>query len=694
MNKLLIIESPNKIKTIKKYLNDEEFNIIATIGHIRDLSTSGLGFNEETLEPKWVIPRTKKNEKGLTSKKEIVNSIRDLAKKSDRIYLATDPDREGEAISWHVFSILDKNEQEKCRRITFNEITSEAIHEALDNPRKLDNLWVQSQFARRILDRLVGFKVSKIVHKKTNGKSAGRVQSVALKMIYDREQEIKNFVPKKWWTVDALTTDDDKLILRKVNEKIEDINYERINSEKEGSGVNFLDEASANKVIQSLGNEYKVYKIDDPKSLTQRPKEPYKTSTLQQEGISKLGWNVAKVTSVAQKLYEGVEIDGESVALISYPRTDSVKVSDVFIKKIKTFVVDNYGENYYEEHKFTNKGSNLKNVQGAHEAIRIIDLNIKPENIKGKVSNDEYKLYKLIWVRTIAAFMRSAQYETVVIRIINNDNKFYSYSRTLKFDGFKKIYVVDEDEIHTHQAKIKNISVGSLIEVKKVEVKEHTTTPPLRFNQASLIKELDAAGVGRPSTYRSMADMAIQRGYAVMKDRAYHMTDLGNRAVEFLIKYFSFIVDVAFTSKVEEQLDQIANGEIEWKEPIHEFQPILNKELKAAGKKEDAINEKVGRKCPKCGSDLIYRFSKKNGKKFIGCGAFPKCKYVEFENDETIKPTLLDISCPECGKPLCVKLNRRKQKFIGCSNYPECKYIMKADAKKITEIEATHTVKD
>lgn len=679
MNKLLVIESPNKIKTIQKYLNNQEFKIIATVGHIRDLSSYALGFDQKTLEPEWVVPKKEPGVRKGSSKKEIIAEIKKLANKSDEIYLATDPDREGEAISWHVYSVLDPKDQEKCQRITFNEITKDAITEALKQPRKIDMLWVESQFARRILDRLVGFKVSQAVKYKVGGQSAGRVQSVALKMIYDREQEIKKFVSKKWWTIDPITNQQEQLILRKISEDWKDLNYEKVASESEGSGINFYDQESAQKVVDSLDKEYKVYAIDKPKQSKSNPREPYKTSTLQQDGISKLGWNVARVTSVAQRLYEGVDIDGESTALISYPRTDSVRISDSFKEKIKKYIINTYGEKYYEEHKFVNKGSNEKNVQNAHEAIRVIDVNITPNSIKDKVKTEEYKLYNLIWSRTVAAFMKAAIYETTVVRIINNNNKFYTYTRSLIFDGFKKVYL-DDNEPLTKATSIKQ-EVGATFEVKEVNIKEHNTQPPARFNQASLIRELDNAGVGRPSTYRSMADMALERGYATMESRAYVMTHLGYRVIEFLIKYFNFIVDTKFTSKVEDQLDQIANGEIDWKQPIHEFQPILEKELETV-KTAEIKPDLIGRKCPKCGHELVRRYSPKTKSEFIGCENYPQCDYAEFPN--SWQPIALDQKCPECGHNLVIRQAKRGNRlFVGCSHYPHCKYISKEDIKDV-----------
>lgn len=688
MDKLLIIESPNKINTISKYLDNKEFNIMATVGHIRDLPSRSMGFNERSLEPKWIIPKKKKNEK--ESKQDIVNAIKEAANKSSEIYLATDPDREGEAISWHVYSILSAADKKKCKRITFNEITKDAILEALQNPRELDLLWVNSQFARRILDRLVGYKVSKLVRQKVHGKSAGRVQSVALDMIYDREQQIKKFKPTKWYTVDPVYNKKTKLILREVNPKLKDLKIVKQKNESDVSGIDFKDEASAIKVKESLSNKFKLYALDDPRTFKVNPKEPYKTSTLQQDGVNRLKWNVNRVTSVAQKLYEGVKIDGEYIALISYPRTDSVRIADTFAKKLKQYIIKNYGEKYYQEHEFTNKGSNEKNVQDAHEAIRVIDLKITPTSIKKKVDRETYLLYDMIWKRTIAAFMSSAIYENTIARFINNKNKFYTYSRVIKFDGYKKVYN-DLEPITERDLKITSRMLGKEFKIPEIVVQAHETQPPARFNQATLIKELDNAGVGRPSTYKSMAGMAVQRGYARLNNRAYEMTELGNDVVKFLKKYFKFIVDKKFTSQVEDQLDKIASGDVNWKKLIRQFQPILKKDL-AAAKKVKTTSDKVNRKCPKCGHELVYRFNKKSGARFIGCSNFPNCRYIEMDGTNGPMIINLDVKCPECNKPLLIRYNRRHQKFIGCSGYPKCKYIMKATPDQIREMEEKHTV--
>ena len=685
MNKLLVIESPNKIDTIKKYLNDSEFKIVATVGHIRDIPQTNMGFDEKTLEPRWIIPKKRKGEK--ESKEEIVRHIKQLASESDVIYLATDPDREGEAISWHVWSVLPEKDQKKCKRITFNEITKPAIIEALEHPRDLDELWVKSQFSRRLLDRLVGYKVSKMVRQKVKGQSAGRVQSVALKIIYDRERAIKYFTPHTWFTVDPEGKNKLTLVLRELSPalaKDKTIKYEKKDNEAEGSGINFIDEASANKVKDALSKKFKVYKIDDPVQFKRNPADPYKTSTLQQDGITRLGWNINKVTSIAQKLYEGINIDGESTALISYPRTDSIRLSDTFATKLTKFVNTKYGDKYLEVRKFTDK-KEAKNVQGAHEAIRVIDPYVTPASIKNKIGKDEYALYNMVWCRTVASFMKPAVYERIIVRVINNDNKFYTYSRIIKFDGFRKVMNPTEN-ISLRNIDTSDELLGTNLDIDKVTVRSHTTEPPARYNQASLVKELDNLGVGRPSTYRSMADMALERGYAILKSRAYVMTELGDRVIMFLTKYFPFLVSAHFTSMVEKELDDVADGKLEWTKPVRDMQQNLGVLLTNAQTRAKVVSDEVGRKCPKCGKPLVYRYNKKTHAKFIGCSGFPKCKYVEFaDTDGVAMPSNITMAekCPECGKPLVLRRNRRGQFFVGCSGYPKCKYIMKTDKEQM-----------
>lgn len=674
---LVIIESPNKIKTIEKYLGNK-YKVMATIGHIRDISKRGLGFDEKTFEPKWTISKTSK--KGEKSKAEIIKNINEAADKAKNIYLASDPDREGEAIAWHVYEILSKKNQKKALRITFNEISKEALEDSLQNPRKIDMLWVQSQFARRLLDRIVGYGLSKLVKKKIKAESAGRVQTVALKFIADREKEIAKFKSSKWWTLDVTLQDDVKLNLRDINPKLSNIKLVKQNDDEKGSGIDFKDVDSANKVKDNLKDTYEIYAIDDPKSYIVNPKDPYKTSTMQQDAINKLGWNLNKATSIAQKLYEGVDIDGSQTALISYPRTDSTRISESFSNRAKAFIKKTYGDKYLSTKDKKTNTNNVNKIQDAHEAIRCIDPSLTPLSLKKKIGKDEWKLYQLIWSRTIASFMSPAQFENVIIRLVNNNNKFYTYNRKLIFDGYRKVYSDYDDKNKIIDSKISKSKVGTKFKAKEILVKEHETTPPPRYNQASLVKALDEAGVGRPSTYRTMANMALQRGYATLENRAYVMTNIGNEVISSLQEHFPYITDTEFTKEMEEHLDDIASKEENWKEWIKEFKPMFDKDVKKADKTMEEVQpEKVGRTCPKCGNDLIYCYNKKNHSKFIGCSNYPNCNYVESLNP----PKILDEKCPKCGKPLVERYSiKRHHKFIGCTGFPKCDYIRNNDAKK------------
>lgn len=683
-SKLLVIESPNKIKTLQKYL-PSDFEIVATIGHIRDLSKFGYGFDQETMEPKWIIPKPSK--KGEKSKKDIIDDIKDKASKVSEIYLASDPDREGEAISWHVYEVLDKKDQKKCKRIVFNEISREAVLSALDNPRMIDKRWVESQFARRILDRMIGFRLSNLVQNKLHAESAGRVQSVALKFIEDREKEIEAFKSTKWWTVDVLLTNKTPLILRKISDKlIKKLNFKET---KEVSGIDFDSENDAYTFKDSLGEYYEVYSIDDPKYYTRSPKEPYKTSTMHQDGINKLSWTAKKITMVAQHLYEGIDVGKEHIALITYPRTDSTRVADAFKESCKKFIVDSYGPNYLLDNNSDSKSKKKVKepsvkIQDAHEAIRPINISITPESIKSKVKDEEYALYKLIWIRTVASFMAPAEYKRVDVRFINNDHKFYASSRSIKFDGYTKIYTHYENKDKVHTLPLDEFEIGKKFKASEIQINEHVSMPPPRFTQASLIAILEKSGIGRPSTYNTMANVALNRGYANLESRSYVPTFLGRKVITELESCFGNIINKEFTKGMEERLDDIANGKEEYRKYLIGFWQEFKKEVDMAFDKIKKIEpevEYVGTDCPKCNSKLVYRYSFKKGgrNKFIGCSNYPECKYAEPIN----KPKLLDEQCPECGKQLVERFSQARNKwFVGCDGYPDCKYIQKSNNSK------------
>ena len=684
MYNLMIIESPNKVKTISRFL-PEDFKIISTVGHIRDLSAYGLGFNQETLDPHWIVIKTNKYGKG---KQEIVKEIKTAAKKADHIFLATDPDREGEAIAWHIYDSLTKDEQIKCERITFNEITKKAVLDAIAHPRKIDMNYVYAQFARRILDRMVGYKLSSLVQRTMKADSAGRVQSLALRFILDRENLIKNFVKKYWWTVDPIIFKDLKLNLNKVNQ-----NWDSKDFNIENNIVRFLNKETAEKFKASLKKEFIVHHLEEPKRYNRIAPEPYKTSTLQQDAINSLGWTAKKITSVAQMLYEGIDIKGEHIALISYPRTDSTRYSEDFVKQTKQYIANNFGPKYVSARNYaeTSKKNNT-NIQDAHEAIRVIDIKTTPESLKGVIKEDEFKLYNLIWHHSLASLMSDAEFEKTNIWFTNEDNLFFITHHVRLFDGWQILYNFDNlDNINIEQFKI-----GQAITSDDILVSEHESLPPPRYTQATLIADLEKFGVGRPSTYSTMANIPLERGYAVLDKKAYYVTQLGEEVANNLDHYFPDIINVTFTKDMEDRLDKITNNEENWKTWLLEFWPKLNEkakkvqeEIKEENKKKEP--EYVGEKCPLCNNELIYRYSKKGHSKFIGCSNYPECKYIKSLKEP---PKMLDETCPLCGANLVERLNKRKQTFIGCSNYPKCHFIKGRKINKSTKNKDTNNEKD
>ena len=656
---LVVIESPNKEKTIKKYLGND-FEIIATVGHIRDIPSSGSkAFDPETYEPNFKISYDKRTKK---SKKEVIEKIKEKAAKADKVYLATDPDREGEAIAWHVFEVLPKDIQKKCVRITFNEITKDAIEEAIKHERSIDLNWVHSQFARRVLDRVVGYDLSKFVRDKFNGSSAGRVQSVALKFIYEREQEINKFKPVTTYTLDTYLENGEKIYLRKVGSKSRD--------EKEDTSIlEFSSQEEVNKIIKGLEKNFEVYfpkGKEDVKIMRRSPQDPFKTSTLQQAASNMFGWSISKITKVIQDLYEGIKINGEQQALITYPRTDSIRMSDSFKAQARKYILSTYGEEYVSP--VTKTQAKKENVQDAHECIRCINPFLFPSEVKKAKVKDEYaKMYELIWRRSIASLMTPCRYEHKTIRFKNDGCKFFTYSNVMEFEGYKKVYPEAAIVGKGTNIQYKN---GQKLTAKKIEAVKHVSEPPARYNQASLVKALDDAGVGRPSTYRMMVDVNPERGYCEVKQRAFYMSIIGNSVIEGLISNFDDVINKNFTKQMEERLDNIANKKEPWNKWLKTFVPKFENKVATKSKSVKAQSLEVGRKCPKCGKPLVYRFSKITKKQFIGCSDYPKCKYAEFPGVKE-----LDVKCPVCGSKLVQRTSKRGKPFIGCSNYPKCKFI-------------------
>lgn len=673
-NKLLIIESPNKIKTLSKYL-DKDFDIIATIGHIRDLAKYGLGFNIDTFEPKWSVVDDQK--------KELINEINNKAHVADEVYIATDPDREGEAIAWHVYEVLDKEDKKKCKRITFNEITKNAVLESFENKREINIEWVHSQFARRIIDRLIGFKLSQLMQSKLKAESAGRVQSVALKFISEREDEIKAFKPTPWWTIESVVLKKINLHLKQLDSKFSKFEQQEAGS---GSGFKFKTEVEADKVYGTLDDKFLLTNISDPVKIKSSPKKPYKTSTLQQDSINKLNLSTKQTTSIAQRLYEGVDIDGTHIALISYPRTDSTRISDTFINNANKFIIDNYGKEYLGNFKNEKQS---ENAQDAHEAIRPVDINITPETLKGKLPKNELALYKLIWNRTISTMMSDSIFEKVTYTFSNAGNIFEAGSKVCIFDGYQRVF---KDDLEQEEIIDKDmLKLNEEYEANTIDIKEHQTSPPPRFTQASLISTLEKAGVGRPSTYNTMVNLVLDRNYATLENKSYHVTDMGYKVIKELDTFFPTEINKDFTKGMEERLDDIAAGKEEWTTWLKSFTPSFLEKVNIAKEKMEKVeDEKVGEQCPECGHDLVYKVSKKYHSKFIGCSNYPSCNYIRSLKPKE-EPKELDIPCPLCSKNIIIRKNKKGSEFIACTGFPKCHYMLDMKVFKKHEEEAPGT---
>ena len=634
---LVIVESPAKSKTIEKYLGSD-FKVVSSKGHIRDLATSGkYGFGvdiDNGFTPKYVAIRGKKKD---------ITALKNDVKKANKVYLATDPDREGEAISWHLKDELgiDENNYE---RIVFNEITKNAVIDSFNHARKIDDLMVRSQETRRILDRIIGFRLSKLMQSKTGGKSAGRVQSVALKLIVDKENEINNFKSEEYWTIDAIFNDFNASLFKYKNDKIKISNEEEVN-----------------KIENELSNEYKVEGIEE-KEKNKQSKPPFITSTLQQDAINKLNFSSKKTMSVAQKLYEGISLKDETVGLITYMRTDSIRLSNEFIDSTNNYIKDNYGKEYVGSVK---KSKKTENVQDAHEAIRPSSILRTPEKVKDYLTNDEYKLYSLIYFRALASLMAPSKVKSTSIVFDNNNYKFKVNGQVTLFDGYLKVY---KDYEKSEDNKLPDIKDDSILKTDKLDKKQHFTEPPARYSESSLIKEMESLGIGRPSTYAQTISTIIDRGYVKLVQKKFIPTEIGIETNNKLQEYFSNLINVKYTAKMEEDLDSISNGSIVWNELLKkfykEFEPMVENAFENMEKKEP---EKTGEKCPECNSDLVIR----NGKygKFVSCSNYPNCKYIKKEAKQNVEV----CDCIKCGQKIVERKTKKGKIFYGCSNFPKCK---------------------
>ena len=640
MSELVIVESPAKSKTIEKYLGSN-YHVVSSKGHIRDLATTGkygLGIDiENGFKPNYVAIKGKS--------KDIAN-LKKLAKASDKVILATDPDREGEAISWHLYDTLGLNE-DKSERVVFNEITKDVVVDAMKHPRKIDMDLVKSQEARRMLDRIIGFRLSKLMQRKTGGKSAGRVQSVALKLIVDREREILAFVPEEYWTIEA------------------DFKSFKASLEKyHGKKIEIKNEVEADKVLSELSLSFKIDSVEEKEKL-KKPKDPFRTSTLQQMAANRLNFSSSKTMQIAQKLYEGMNIGSETVGLITYMRTDSTRLSDVFVSDTKNYIKGKYGSEYVGSVK---QSKEPKGAQDAHEAIRPTSIMRTPESIKEYLSQDEYKLYRLIYIRSLAYLMSSAKTLATTVNLENNGYMFKATGSVLKFDGYLKVYQEYEDNEDVILPDFKNYH-SDVVVADKIEKFQHFTKPAPRYTEASLIKEMEALGIGRPSTYATIMKTIQDRGYVRLEDKKFYPTDIGFETTDKLQEFFSNIVNVEYTANMETQLDEIAEHKINNVEVLQkfydEFAPLVEKAFKEMEKKEP---EKTGEVCPECGSDLVVRKGKYG--EFVACSNYPNCKYVK----KDVKEVKVYAKCPKCGSDIIERRTKKGKTFYGCSNFPKCKY--------------------
>lgn len=660
---LVIVESPSKAKTICKYLGSG-YKVLASGGHVRDLPPDKLGVNvHKNFEPEYEVYPQKEN---------TIKQLKKEVKNCEKIYLATDPDREGEAISWHLKYLLGIKEDDV--RIVFNEITKKAVNKAIENPREININLVNSQQARRVLDRLVGYLISPILSKKIQkGLSAGRVQSVALRMIVDRENEILAFKPEEYWNIFANLTQNNKNFYK--------AQYNDLNGKKH----KVTNGETALKVANE--SEKGAWYVDNVKRATSysKPNPPFTTSTLQQDAVNKLNFSASLVMKIAQQLYEGVNIKGEGQhALITYIRTDSVRISDDAIAMAKEFIINNFGNEFCP--KKPNLYTTKSNAQDAHEAIRPVNLDYTPEYLKGKIETEQYKLYKLIYERFLASQMVSAEYNTLNVHITSEyNNTKYGYvlkGKTLVFAGYTKIYTQtkddDEDEINSI---LPAFEVDDKLILKELVKEQKFTKPPLRYTDSSLVKGMEENGIGRPSTYASIISVLNKRQYVEKEGKYMKPTELGTTVCGQLVKYFPDIMDTKFTADMESKLDTVEDGNVDWHKIISDFYPDFLKSLENANDGQKVKMEPIMTdiKCELCGKPMVIRDGRYG--KFLGCSDYPNCKNIkpyveEGEEQEQIK-------CPDCGKPMLLK-NSKYGKFYGCSGYPDCKKILKVnEAKKM-----------
>ena len=644
---LVIVESPAKAKTIEKFLGKSHYTVKASVGHVRDLPKSTLGVDiENNFEPRYI---------NIRGKGDVIKELKKEAKKSKRVYLATDPDREGEAISWHLAYILGIDEHDECR-IEFNEITKDAIKKAIKNPRSIDLKLVDAQQARRVLDRLLGYQISPILWAKVRkGLSAGRVQSVTTKLICEKEREINEFVPKEYWSLEIEGKTEDKEAIT--------FKFVSFNNEK----IDLNSEEDVNRILENIKDEKLVVEKIESKTRRKSAPKPYTTSMLQQDAANKLSFTTKKTMMVAQELYEGVDIKGEgTVGLISYIRTDSKRISDEAREKSKSYILEELGEKYYKNHTDKKDGKEKKKVQDAHEAIRPTSVLRTPESIKASLSKDQFKLYNLIWRRFVASQMEDSEFDVLNVDCKIGDAVFRATGSVMKFDGYTKIYNFTERE----DKILPPIKENDELEVSEFIPCQHFTQPPARYTEASLVKTLEELGIGRPSTYAPTITTILNRGYVEKQGTSLHPTELGMIVTDILDVNFQKFIDVDFTVQMESKLDEIEEGDIEWKRVVSEFYKPLEEAIKEANEKIEKINmdEETDEICELCGSNMVIKYGRFG--KFMACKNYPECKNT--------KPLVnkVGVKCPKCKEgEIILRKSKKGKAFYGCSNYPECDFI-------------------
>lgn len=648
-DKLIIVESPAKANTIKKFLGGNT-KVVASMGHIRDLPKSKLGINiEKNFEPEYI---------NIRGKGDLIKELKTDAKNAKKVYLATDPDREGEAIAWHLSNILNVDEK-KVTRVTFNEITKTAVQKAIKEPRDIDINLVDAQQARRVLDRIVGYKISPVLWKKVRrGLSAGRVQSVAVKLIVDREEEIEKFIPEEYWNIYA------ELLDEKTNKKFEAKFYGKAGKKQEIHSKEEVD-----KILFAIKKA--TYIVEDVKKSEKKrtPAPPFTTSTMQQEASRKIGFSIKKTMSVAQGLYEGVKIqDKGTVGLITYMRTDSTRISEEARATAKTYITETYGKDYYENRYYKTN----KEAQDAHEGIRPTYAELEPEKIKDSLTKDQYKLYKLIYNRFMASQMVSAIYDTMSVTINANDYTFKANGQNLKFKGFMTLYVEGTDGKEEKEAgMLPELIQDEIVKLEKIEPKQSFTEPPARYTEASLVKTLEEKGIGRPSTYSPTITTILERRYIEKEQKQLLPTELGKIVNKLLCENFADVINVEFTAKVETEFDNIAEGKENWKKMIEEFYGPFEENVERVEKElehVELVDEVSDIPCDKCGRMMVYKYGRFG--KFLACPGYPECK-----NTKPIVETI-EEPCPKCGGTIQVQKAKNKRKYYICENNPQsCDYI-------------------